>query len=125
METPLYHAIKHNHLEAARLLLNNNADADIVDGLHMVACNDNTDMANLLIGYVSNVNEKYWHARAPIYYASINGHYSIVQLLLEHDADPMIYAYKKDIATIIAKGHGHYEIAQLLLSYIPILTSDG
>ena len=125
MKTPLYHAIKHNHLGAARLLLENGADADMVDGLHMAARKGNTDMACLLIDYTTNIDERYGYARTPLYYASVNGYFSIVRLLLEHGANPMIYTYKKDIATIIARRLGHYKIAKLLLSYIPILTSDG
>jgi ankyrin repeat protein len=74
--TPLHWAVGKNNKEVARLLLKNNAKADIFLSL------------NSLYIILIKVNAKDENAFTPLFQAAENGNAEMVQLLLEHKADP-------------------------------------
>jgi ankyrin repeat protein len=62
-KTPLYYAIKYNHIEIANLLLSNNADIEIANNynytpLHVAVGNNNIDMIKMLLEHGADIHAK-------------------------------------------------------------------
>jgi ankyrin repeat protein len=94
MHTPLYYAVKYSHLEAARLLLNNDANIsntyeDSSTLLHIAVENMYTDMVKLLLQYGANPNTVNWLDTTPLHHVVWHGkgEIEIVELLLKYGAD--------------------------------------
>ncbi len=86
-KTSLHYAVATGHLEAARLLLERDAE----------------------------VNARDDRGFTPFFYASARGDPDVLQLLLDHNADEHVRSNKGSIPLHYAALYGHLEAAQLLL----------
>jgi len=72
--TPLHYAARHNHVEAAQLLLGagakvNAREADDITPLLMAISNDNVSVAQFLLAHGGDVNAQDWYGRSPLWEA--------------------------------------------------------
>ena len=108
--TPLYEAVSENHFDIVKILINCNADTDILyeegndeyNVLHLAVSNKNISakIVELLAKKVSNINQKDKpHGNTALWYACHSGYpngYKIAELLLQNGA-------KIDIKNIYGK----------------------
>ncbi|RCV11122.1 hypothetical protein SETIT_2G162100v2 [Setaria italica] len=90
--TPLMLAIQYRGLAVARLLLVHGADpnkaaSNGVTPLHMAACLDTCEGADLLLSNGAYVDPM-WEEKTPLYLACQCGNDRMMELLLQHQADP-------------------------------------
>ena len=88
-KTLLYIACRDGHSDCVKLLLEHNADPNIVS--------------------IENVS--------PLYMASQNGHSDCVKLLLEHNADPNIVSIENVPPLYIADQNGNSECVKIIRQY--------
>lgn len=92
--TPLFWAAQYKFVDAARLLLERNADVNCKccelgkTAMHDTAYHNDIKMARLLIQYNCRVDEPSQTGRTPIQYALFKNSFDVIDLLLEHHADP-------------------------------------
>ncbi|XP_017072440.1 ankyrin-3 [Drosophila eugracilis] len=124
----LHIAAKKNDVNAAKLLLQHDRNADIVSKsgftpLHIAAHYGNMDIATLLLNNNADVNYKAKHNISPLHVACKWGKLSVCSLLISRGA--YIDAITRDGLTPLhcASRSGHVEvIEQLLIQNAPILT---
>ena len=90
--TALHAASAHNHVEVARLLLENGGDADIKGvcqrtPLQFAAIERNLEVGRLLLDRGADVDSRQVHLWTPLHQATWNGYVDFSQMLLEHSAD--------------------------------------
>src|SRR6266404_7996713 len=97
--TPLLLALEYRHIDVVWLLLDHNADPNVHcnDGktpLHFAACNGYLDISWKLLDHSVPVKVDAWdrHRFTPLILASQYGHFNVVQLLLNHHADPNVHS---------------------------------
>ncbi len=107
--------------EAARLLLESEAAVDTVAAnptqvmpLHSAASARNLEAARLLLDQGAPVNARQQGGWVPIHAAAQNGDRPMVELLLQHHADPTIANDAGKTAAMVAREKGHADIASLL-----------
>lgn len=109
-ETPLTHCIPYSNIKTIKLLLENEADPNIIDGTGvsalMLASNANfTDVIKLLIDYKADLNLKSLIENTALHFAVVPIKHKIynpktVKLLLENKANPNIKNIKGDTPLI-------------------------
>lgn len=113
--TPLYWAVRNNHKDVAKLLIEKGADVSSISLLYYVCMHGHRDLAEFLIQKGADVNSKDW-GDTPSHYAVWGGHVDVLELLLAHGAD----ASAKDSAAWsllhYAAGSGSTDMTRLLLN---------
>ena len=91
--TPLHVAVKYNHLDVARLLIDRGADIDAKSyagwtPLHQAAFDNNCGVARLLIDRGADIESKSNTGGTPLWSASANKRLDVARLLIEKAANP-------------------------------------
>lgn len=112
--TPLYWAVRADHKDVAKLLIEKGADVSSAHLLYYVCMHDHRDLAEFLIRKGADVNSKYWR-ETPSFYAVWGGHTDVLELLLAHGADAN--AKDRDAWSLLhyAAGSGSTDMTRLLL----------
>lgn len=127
--TALIHACNHSAVEMVALLLQHGADPNIVrksgiSPLHLAAYNGYEDIAELLLKNGAKANERNVNNNTPLAFSffcfcenkNLYGPSAkIIQLLLEHKADPNIPASNGSCPLHYAAQAGHEDMVELLL----------
>ena len=136
-ETPLHSAYAGGHLDVMRLLLKHGANVDAhYDGaagallLHNASFDGRFDFVHLLLQQNVNVNARNHFDVTPLHLASMMGHASVAQLLLEHGAKVNALGHNYDEYTSLdyASTFGHLAVVQVLLAHranVHIRGADG
>ena len=117
----LHAASYRGHLEVARLLLENGANANLEDDERrtpLVAayrCNDNLEPMRLLLEHGAVADVRYDSVGLISHDASCVGDVAAMELLLQHNADVNARGYGNWTPLFWASGRGHVKVAQLLL----------
>ncbi|XP_078600101.1 uncharacterized protein LOC144875153 [Branchiostoma floridae x Branchiostoma japonicum] len=120
-ETPLHIALLRNP-DVTQLLLEKGGDPSIKSedggtGLHLAAWTGNVDALRLVLetGKV-DVDEKDFAGCTALHLASEQGHFEVVEVLIDIGADPHTRDKQGDTALHWAAYHGHVKVVELLLS---------
>ena len=107
--------------EAVRLLIESGAAVDVVATnptkvmpLHSAASARNLEAARLLLEHGTPVNARQQAGWVPLHAAAQNGDRPMVELLLNHRADPKLVNDEGKTSAMVARAKGHAEIAALL-----------
>ncbi|WZH45639.1 ankyrin repeat protein [Fusarium acuminatum] len=119
-ETALFAAISHDQTDAAALLLEFNADANIHCTntwmpLHLVARSGNTALAILLLEWGADAAARDSCGWAPLHVSSLYGTSAIAELLLEANTDPDLRASDQRTPLHTAVDYGQTEVIRLLV----------
>ena len=112
-------ALKRGNLEVARLLLDHNADVHMRDErgntpLHVAVSERHIDICRMLLKRNAEVNSRNHHGTTPLLLASERGP-ELVQLFLDHNADPHARDGDGDTLLHCAALAGRLEVVRLLL----------
>ena len=118
--TPLFHASTHGHLDAARLLLEANADKDKLNNfgktpLFIAAQNGHLEVARLLLEADADKDKARNDGATPLFIAAQNRHLEVARLLLEAKADKDRVTHDGYAPLCIAAYRRHLELTRLLL----------
>jgi hypothetical protein len=91
--TPLFWAVRNDHIDIAKLLLDRGAKVDATDNdgwtsLHWAACRGHADIARLLLDRGAEVDARDDKGRTPLRFAAIYGNTGTARLLILNGADP-------------------------------------
>jgi ankyrin repeat protein len=132
--TPLFLAIRHGHVEAARRLIARGAGASspLDDGwapLLVAAANGHADLARLLLAHKAKVNVRLSESKiTPLHLAAGGGHQEMVRVLLDAGADVNAADHTGRTALFHAAETGHEAVVDLLLkrkASLLHLTNEG
>ena len=119
--TALLLALKRENLDVARLLLDHNADVNVRDKrgntpLHVAVStgNGHLDICRILLNHNAEVNSQNHHGSTPLLIASERGP-ELVQLFLDHNADPRARDGDGDTLLHCAALAGRLKVVRLLL----------
>lgn len=119
--TALHFACFFGQPEAARLLIEAGASVDAVAAnpmqvmpLHSAASSRNLEAARLLLEHGAPVNARQHGGWVALHAAAGNGDRPMVDLLLQHHADPKLANDEGKTPAMVAGEKGHAEIAALL-----------
>jgi ankyrin repeat protein len=119
LNTPLIIAIKHNNIDAVKLLLNEGACV-CRKAFSIAVQLGYTSMVDLLIenGVNINVNEYLWEkfvdCATPLHYAACEGYIDMIELLIRKDADINARDRHGYTPLTCAMDGEHYDIVDLL-----------
>ncbi|XP_046581763.1 uncharacterized protein LOC124289201 [Haliotis rubra] len=121
--TAIMYACYLGHKELAELLLQRQADPELLDEegdncLHLACRGGSIDIVKLLLDKTMDIDKHGEHARTPLMYASYNGHGDLVSFLLANGANavPDVSAIKrKDNCLHLACVKGETEVVRILL----------
>jgi ankyrin repeat protein len=123
--TALHFACYFGQPEAARLLIEGGAAVDAVAAnptqvmpLHSAASARNLEAARLLLEHRAPVNARQQAGWVAIHAAALNGDRPMVELLLNHGADPKIANVDGKTPAMVAKEKGHGELAAFLAAFL-------
>ncbi len=92
-----------------------NEKKDLQKNIWLYCTNGDINKINLYLNLKFNINKKDpQHDQTCLQYASVNGHYKIVKLLIDNGADPNIHKAGFENAYLAAKRRGYTKIAKLL-----------
>ena len=132
--TPLMTAAKHNNIDSANILLENDADINISNdrgqSALIIACEeDNFDIVKLLLENNAKIDEINDEGRTAFIIACYNGYHEIASLLLKYITDPKYVVNKKnydgDTLLHIACEKDNFELAKVLIEYADILIKNN
>ena len=120
--TPLHLASQYGHTDVVRLLLDNEASADVRDGdgntpLHCAAGFGHLEIIRMLLERRAGINYQNNQGWTPLHRASGDrdgGNSDIVQLLLDYGADARAQNFDGKTAYEVARDRERHEIVQLL-----------
>ncbi|NBB19020.1 hypothetical protein GVN20_06595 [Runella sp. CRIBMP] len=127
--TALSRAVSNNHYEAVKILLEHNADANLIyenkyNVLHIAASDIEIDprIVEILIPKINDINEKdNPHQNTALWYACHFGYlnnYKIAEILLKHGADVnLVNAYGKTVIDMAEMRSEMPEIKRLIMKY--------
>nr|MBA3706715.1 ankyrin repeat domain-containing protein [Bacteroidota bacterium] len=129
---PLHFAAEKGHLDAVKLLLNNDNMNQIgthdQTSLHFASIAGKKDVVELLLSYGADLQIQTDYGYTPLHLAAIKGHDDIVKLLLTNGANPNCTADNNRPPMHFAVAAGHCEIVKILLKYkakLNIVDDDG
>ena len=124
--TPLHLAVFFGHEDAARLLLEHGADANVVARheslkvapLHSAAAGGHAGAVRLLLEAGANPNARQGGGFTPLHSAAQNGDRESAELLLERGADPSATTDEGKTPAQLAAAAGHDELADFVTAPI-------
>ncbi|PHH61915.1 hypothetical protein CDD81_7720 [Ophiocordyceps australis] len=127
--TMLLFAVKNNNLDLLRILIKNNADANVHDDylttpLMLAAQTNNTNAFKLLLNKTSDINSRNYQGRTVLSFLAENGNHELIQFVTnERNPDPNIHDqdYKTPVAWAAEKKH--FEALRLILDMDAILVN--
>ena len=108
-------------VEVAKLLLQNGADPNSINGnkdtpIYLATERGHAEIVNLLIQHGANVNSlNNRYCRTPLHMASRKGHLEITKLLIENGAEVNQPDKDSETPLLLASQRGNIEVAKLLL----------
>lgn len=122
--TPLHLAAFFGHEDAARLLLEHGADANVVARheslkvapLHSAAAGGHAGIVRLLLEAGADANARQEGGFRPLHAAAQNGDRESAEALLEHGADPAAATDEGKTAAELAAAAGHDDLADFVTS---------
>ena len=126
---PLLAAVWNDHSDVVRMLLKHKAQVQgppnaINTPMHMVAEKGFIKTANVLLDFQADPYAKDKSGKPPIYYATANGHYKMVRLLISYGED-VTQAIQGDTLLHLAAEKGHADVAQLLIEKGAVLNANN
>jgi uncharacterized protein len=119
--TALHLAAFFGHVDAAKMLLENDSSVDAVSAnpmkvtpLHSAAAGDHMEVCRLLIEHGADVNARQQGGYTPLQAAAQNGNQQLVDLLLANGADPAVKTEDGKTASKLAAAAGHERLATTL-----------
>jgi ankyrin repeat protein len=112
--TPLYWAVKNEHRDVAKLLIDEGADVSSIHLLYYASKHGYRDLVEYFIQKGANVNSKNWKD-TPSHYAVRGGHTDVLELLLAHGADPNLKGQNGWSLLHLAAKSGSMDITKMLL----------
>lgn len=120
--TALHYAAFFDGPEAARVLLDHGADANIVARhaqikvrpIHSAAASRHTETVRLLLEHGADANARQEGGGTALHAAAQHGDRELAELLLAHGADPALATNEGKRSADVAAGQGHEELATLL-----------
>ena len=112
--TPLYWAVKNEHRDVAKLLIDKGADVSSAHLLYYASMHGYRDMAEFFIEKGANVNSRYWED-TPSHYAVWGGHTDVLELLLAHGADANQKGQHGRSLLHLAAGSGSVDMTKMVL----------
>ena len=112
-------AVSENNIDLASKLIKQGANVNYSgdywrrSALGFAVKNENKGLVQLLIDHGANVNVQDVHGCTPLFNAAYRGNFEIVQILINHKADPNSGKYGTPL--IIAANWGYTEIVELLI----------
>lgn len=129
--TCLHHAALNGHRKVVEILLEYDANVNLVDCkgstcLHLAAWRGNTDIVvSILVksAFQPNVNQQNNDQETPLHCAAQFGHSAVCTLLLQHGADAGIRNFRRETALDLACEYGRFESAEVIIRLRPELLS--
>jgi ankyrin repeat protein len=119
--TPLMVAAFNNQLEIMKLLLERDADVNVmangVSLLMVCSTMGQTPVVKLLLEWEADANAKDSSGVTSLMAASYEGHFDVVRLLIENRADVHAKSKDGDTALLAATTKGHTKIVELLKAH--------
>ena len=126
--SPLINAVRRNHLECMKLLIQAHADINACDiagqtALHFAANNGFDDAVNLLLVCGATINctsngdytvDKYDCCYTPLHFAAKSGHAGVVEILMRNGADTGLKTQLGKTALDLAIENGRSHVVALL-----------
>ncbi len=116
--TPLMAAAFNNHLEIMKLLLEREANVNVMaNGVSLLMVSSTmgqTPVVKLLLEWEADANAKDSSGVTSLMAASYEGHFDVVKLLIENKADIHAKSKDGDSALLAATAKGHTKIVELL-----------
>ncbi|CAH0549306.1 unnamed protein product [Brassicogethes aeneus] len=121
--SPLIYAVRKNHTETAKFLINKGADVNLrgskdnATALHDAAATGNVEIANVLVSNGADINAQDINGYSPLMCAVSNNHTETAESLINQGADVKLCCSKdKRMALHVAAATGNVKIAKVLLS---------
>ncbi|HYE80049.1 MAG TPA: ankyrin repeat domain-containing protein, partial [bacterium] len=128
---PLYTAFYNDRMELFKALLEHGADPNTTwdwrSMLSWTAYEDRPDYGIELLkhGANPNVQNRAGQWLTPLLAAAYKGHYTLVEALIAHGADPFAIDWACHDALSVAKDGGHADVVQLLKDVVKAKESEG
>ncbi|OAQ65927.1 ankyrin [Pochonia chlamydosporia 170] len=120
--TALHYAADNGDVETVKMLLSKNADATVVteageSALQLAVAGDNIDAARILLANGNNeiLQSRDHEGQTALHNAAEQGYESVIELLLDHGANPTIKDLSGDTALHLAAYHRQLGAVQALL----------
>jgi len=113
-KTPLYWAVKNEHRDVAKLLIDKGADVSSAHLLYYASMHGYRDLVEFFIQKGANVNSRYWKD-TPSHYTVWGGHTDVLELLLAHGADANQKGQHGRSLLHLAAGSGSADMTKMLL----------
>ncbi|KAL3841322.1 hypothetical protein ACJMK2_019484, partial [Sinanodonta woodiana] len=127
--TALHHAAVNGHKDVVKLLVSEEAAADLVDNqgctpLHLAAWRGNGEICQLLLASktgANKVNVQNSSGDTALHMSAQYGYLAVVKVLVQHKANPSIRNLKEESPLDLAAQYGKLEVVQELLEANPDL----
>lgn len=133
LATPLFYAIKNDHSDAARVLINRGAEVNLASTwgtpLHEAAKRGNSEIVALLLEKGADHTVTATHGMMPLHSAAMGGSVEATQYLIAHGANINVLTRFGEPPIHYARWKGHEAVAQLLIKHgwkpptVPPITS--
>ncbi len=119
-EVPLHRALRREHKEIVKLLLEHGADVNIKDAhgytaLHLAVYSGNIEIIQLLLACGADIHAKHVDETTPLHAAFINTHKEIIKLLVKNNANVNAKNIRGITPLHYAAMNGDIGIIQLLI----------
>ncbi|KAK3580897.1 hypothetical protein CHS0354_008182 [Potamilus streckersoni] len=127
--TALHHAAVNGHKDVVKLLVSEDAAADLADNqgctpLHLAAWRGNGEICQLLLTSktgANKVNVQNSSGDTALHMSAQYGYLAVVKVLVQHKANPMIRNLREESPLDLAAQYGKLEVVQELLESNPDL----
>lgn len=116
-------AVDQDNIEMMNLLLGRGADVNLSSSksnglpIHHACAHNSTNILKILLRYDVKLNEKNEQGVTPLLYAAVNTNSIMIQLLLDHGADPKVSLPEGETALHIVAECGHIPSVKCFVSH--------